>query len=488
MKLYYLSNIDLKEAEVLSDKKDVFACFKSIEELFRLSHISGDNVMLYEVKNLDLFPTEKEGVKEKYIVSKKIKISNRLNYETLKSNLFWDRCLDKSLFYRIILSLDNITEEQIFLFYAAQIRHSYFLKELLTDERISKPLKKRIIKDQLWYLNLQIDNCYSIVSDILKLDTLDEEDFELIVKKVIDLKLDISLIIEYPKSNEEVIDRVINCSKDIKNLAKIIKDPDLDLNIYKKIVKKIIKLIPDYYHSSRIYAYDLMIDIIYNPASDVNTLKEIVDILPIFDKEMVDCLIEEIIKNKNFDQKILTDIKTISLKPKHLSYFLLGLDIIKDSLEEFVLNNIEYTVIKNASQNPTFKEVIIDLYSKIKTTGNLDLFEKLMAIENILLKLSIESQSEESEIQKLDFRKEKIKQLNIYLTEFKFCLILSRVIKEMVSEGILTKEEVIDKKYIKECKREIKYCDILSYGLTNVEEKPKAKKELPKRLVKVVFE
>lgn len=136
-------------------------------------------------------------------------------------------------------------------------------------------------------------------------------------------------------------------------------------------------------------------------------------------------------------------------------------EILSNLLLKFSTEEMVYIIENVPAIVDELRKELLDLIIKDRIDTN---FKKLIVIEKASVMATINSQSKDSELPALNFKKEYFRALSKYFA-FKDVGFSIELLKELQKEGILTKEQIIDIGYVCNCSENVKFCSLILKSL-----------------------
>lgn len=463
MNLYYLSKLDFNPGNLVNSDYGVFWCYKSIEDAMEdtTDSINKEQMNLYQINSIGAL----KNIGGHQISVSKMKITKKITARELITDFEKYKTVELNKQLGFILNVKNITEDEIMDLYS-KIRYKFSLSELkcfFANNEVSANILNKILNEILKNNHPLYVLKYFIINP-----NVDENFLKYIIEIMISQKYNVIYFCKNKKISEEIYMMIISTANNVDEVYELLDCKIISQKSLLEIVLKLKILVPDCfeksYCNSRIY--DILEEILkkYNDISK-QTLIIMLEISEYLDEKSRITMIKQIINNQNFSFDVFFETHKI-IKPnisnELFEKLLIRLNINSDVLSsEADATNTKCLLNLEEKRNNIIKE--------INQRIDIKLFEHLMLLDDLNLKESIDSQSKDSELPKLDYKLEKSRLLNKYLQDFSFISIRALVIKEMMKLGILTKEKIFDCSFINDCNRKMKICDIFTENLQDID-------------------
>lgn len=300
-----------------------------------------------------------------------------------------------------------------------------------------------------------------------------------LLDKVFEKTKDIEILTEIIKNDScstETLNKIYNfySESDVSLICKLdlFSKMLLNKNASCVLIHKITKYIIDNNRPQyRLNNKNMFLSVIDNDVSSVRTHIKILENIPIDSETIIKILknnkfnikVNEFIINwlKDINEKELAEEQVIKIISMFLKSNYLKYNINQNNIS-LILNIIPIKIlpkILGQTNIPNlFFEKIITSFEIGENIGN---FEKTLIIKKFYLMKQVNSQSKDTELPELNFKKEYLKILNKYLIQTNDIEVRLILVKEMKMAGIIKYNNFIDNTYCDICHRKLKICSYL---------------------------
>lgn len=475
MNLYYASKNEYENRTILNGS--VYFCFPNITGALEYCNGSG---YIYLIKPKSNFKENSSSIYQSFSGIKIIKKTETL--EIVQEFLGRKDFIGPE--FSEFLDFNNVSELQMKEIYGlvAKSNKLNFAFEFVKCSKVDSKMLEDIIDGigtDNSIVKVTSNNFNGVFNSILENPNINEQLLEKMInnKYLTSYSYIINQEIFSCQLYDSVIDNIGKSTRPIDDLAQLLKKQDLNydqilkitiitnnlINLAKLPFSGIFDCNYDYTNFSE-SVYKNLLNTIKHPLVDSEMLKTVLKNIKCINKSNLNKLFLELLNTDKFNQEIGCAIDNYLLNTINLEIIDIMIEkklISSKVIENIFLKNDDFeNILKKMHHYDIFQEFLRSLKSQINETGDLTLFLELYKMENLITKYKVNDQSEDSELPKINIKKEKLKQLNRYLLDYKFSNIRQFIIKEMVKDGFLKKEYLIDPNYIKDCPRCYKDCHV----------------------------